>query len=73
MARKPKTVSEDISEEATSDNEANLLISEEELEGSGLRELVDKGKEQGFITYEDINSMLPDDISDPDQIEETIG
>ena len=72
MARKPKIVSENTSEEATSENEASLLISEEELEGSGLRELVEKGKEQGFITYEDINSMLPDDISDPDQIEETI-
>jgi len=48
------------------------LISEEDLENSGLRELVDKGKEQGFLTYEEINSMLPEDISDPDQVEETI-
>ncbi|MCH2263398.1 MAG: RNA polymerase sigma factor RpoD [SAR86 cluster bacterium] len=47
-------------------------MSEEDLENSGLRELVDKGKEQGFLTYEDINSMLPEDISDPDQVEETI-
>ncbi|HJM59566.1 MAG TPA: sigma-70 family RNA polymerase sigma factor, partial [SAR86 cluster bacterium] len=27
---------------------------------------------QGFLTYQDINSMLPEDISDPDQVEETI-
>ncbi|MFM1568461.1 MAG: RNA polymerase sigma factor RpoD [SAR86 cluster bacterium] len=47
-------------------------MSEEDLENSGLRELVDKGKEQGFLTYEEINSMLPEDISDPDQVEETI-
>ena len=32
----------------------------------------DKGKDKGFLTYEDINSMLPEDISDPDQVEETI-
>ncbi len=37
-----------------------------------LRELVDKGKDQGFLTYQDINAMLPEDISDPDQVEETI-
>jgi RNA polymerase primary sigma factor len=46
--------------------------SEETLESSGLSELLDKGKDQGFLTYEDINSMLPEDISDPDQVEETI-
>ena len=48
------------------------LFGEEDLENSGLRELLDKGKDQGFLTYEDINSMLPEDISDPDQVEETI-
>ena len=47
-------------------------ISEEDLETSGLTELLDKGKDQGFLTYQDINSMLPEDISDPDQVEETI-
>ena len=71
MARKSKKVTvpevEDPSEEL-----AAALISEEDLENSGLRELVDKGKEQGFLTYEEINSMLPEDISDPDQVEETI-
>ena len=49
--------------EATEDSE-EILFGEEDLENSGLRELVDKGKDQGFLTYEDINSMLPEDISD---------
>ncbi len=49
-----------------------ILFGEEDLENSGLRELLDKGKDQGFLTYQDINSMLPEDISDPDQVEETI-
>jgi len=48
------------------------LFGEEDLENSGLRELLDKGKDQGFLTYQEINSMLPEDISDPDQVEETI-
>ena len=45
---------------------------EEEIENSGLSELVEKGKEQGYLSYEDINEMLPEDVSDPDQVEEAI-
>jgi len=71
MARKSKKVTEPEVEEL-SEELAAALISEEDLENSGLRELVDKGKERGFLTYEEINSMLPEDISDPDQVEETI-
>lgn len=71
MARKSKKVTEPEVEEP-SEELAAALISEEDLENSGLKELVDKGKEQGFLTYEEINSMLPEDISDPDQVEQTI-
>ena len=71
MAKKSKKVTEPEVEEHSEELVA-ALISEEDLENSGLRELVDKGKEQGFLTYEEINSMLPEDISDPDQVEETI-
>ena len=71
MARKSKKVTVPEVEEPSEELVA-ALISEEDLENSGLRELVDKGKEQGFLTYEEINSMLPEDISDPDQVEETI-
>ena len=71
MARKSKKVTVPEVEEP-SEEIAAALISEEDLENSGLREVVDKGKEQGFLTYEEINSMLPEDISDPDQVEETI-
>ena len=73
MARKPKNKkTTEVDVEETSVELDAALLSEEDLENSGLRELVDKGKEQGFLTYEDINSMLPEDISDPDQVEETI-
>ncbi len=74
MPRKAKNPPIEVKEkevEATEDSE-EVLFGEEDLENSGLRELVDKGKDQGFLTYEDINSMLPEDISDPDQVEETI-
>ena len=71
MDIKSKKVTEPEVEEP-SEELAAALFSEEDLENSGLRELVDKGKEQGFLSYEEINSLLPEDISDPDQVEETI-
>ena len=71
MAKKSKKEVEQEVEEPSEEQEV-ALFSEEDLENSGLRELVDKGKEQGFLTYEEINAMLPEDISDPDQVEETI-
>ena len=39
---------------------------------SRLKELIGKGKEQGYLTYAEVNDHLPDDISDPDQIEDII-
>jgi RNA polymerase primary sigma factor len=39
---------------------------------SQLKELITKGKEQGFLTYAQVNDHLPDDIVDPEQIEDII-
>ncbi len=39
---------------------------------SRLKELIAKGKEQGYLTYAEVNDHLPDDISDPEQIEDII-
>ncbi|MBD2858609.1 RNA polymerase sigma factor RpoD [Spongiibacter sp. KMU-158] len=39
---------------------------------SRLKQLIAKGKEQGFLTYSEVNDHLPEDISDPDQVEEII-
>ena len=74
MPRKAKKTPVEIKDKEVESAEESeeILFGEEDLENSGLRELVDKGKDQGFLTYEDINSMLPEDISDPDQVEETI-
>ena len=33
--------------------------------GSKISELIEKGREQGYLTYADVNDHLPDDISDP--------
>ncbi|MCE0557410.1 RNA polymerase sigma factor RpoD [Motilimonas sp. E26] len=39
---------------------------------SQLKLLVTKGKEQGFLTYAEVNDHLPQDIVDSDQIEDII-
>ena len=41
--------------------------------GSRIAELIEKGREQGYLTYSDVNDHLPDVISDPDQVDEIIG
>jgi RNA polymerase primary sigma factor len=43
-----------------------------ENQQSQLKELITKGKEQGFLTYAQVNDHLPDDIVDPEQIEDII-
>ena len=45
---------------------------DDDLENSGLRELIEKGREQGYITFADINDYLPEEVSDPDQLDEVI-
>jgi RNA polymerase primary sigma factor len=39
---------------------------------SQLKKLIAKGKEQGFLTYHEVNDHLPNDIVDPEQIEDII-
>ena len=39
---------------------------------SRLKDLIAKGKEQGYLTYAEVNDHLPQDISDPDQVEDII-
>ncbi len=40
---------------------------------SRLKKLIALGREQGYLTYSEVNDHLPDDISDPEQIEDIIG
>jgi len=39
---------------------------------SSIRDLIAKGKEQGFLTYAEVNDHLPDSIVDPEQIEDIV-
>ena len=45
----------------------------QEQQQSQLRQLIAKGKAQGYLTYAEVNDHLPSDIADPEQIEDFIG
>src|SRR5690554_109870 len=40
---------------------------------SDIKLLISKGIEQGYLTYAEVNDHLPDDLVDPEQIEDIIG
>ncbi len=44
----------------------------QEQQQSQLKQLIAKGKEQGFLTYAEVNDHLPDSIVEPEQIEDII-
>jgi RNA polymerase primary sigma factor len=58
----------------------NLRTVDEEVEGlsltpgmiGALKKLISKSKEQGFVTYDDLNSTLPQEKLTPDQLEEAM-
>jgi len=47
-------------------------MSESFVQQSRLKDLIAKGKEQGYLTYSEVNDHLPQDISEPDQVEDII-
>ena len=44
-----------------------------EQQQSQLKLLIAKGKDQGYLTYHEVNDHLPEGIVDPEQIEDIIG
>ncbi|MBD9360093.1 RNA polymerase sigma factor RpoD [Methylomonas fluvii] len=45
----------------------------QEQQQSQLKQLIAKGKAQGYLTYAEVNDHLPSDIIDPEQIDDIIG
>ena len=46
--------------------------SEQQNQEYSLKDLIAKGKEQGYLTYAEVNDHLPSSIVDPEQIEDII-
>ncbi len=54
----------------TNENATSPVSTDEQR--SMLKDLIAKGKEQGYLTYTEVNDHLPGEIVDPEQIEEII-
>jgi len=49
------------------------ILMNQEQQQSQIKQLIAKGKAQGYLTYAEVNDHLPSDIVDPEQIEDIIG
>jgi RNA polymerase primary sigma factor len=49
------------------------MANERQAPQSDIKLLISKGLEQGYLTYAEVNDHLPDDMVDPEQIEDIIG
>ena len=49
-----------------------LHVAMDKNQQSRLKHLIEKGKDQGFLTYAEVNDHLPEEIVDPQQIEDII-
>ena len=47
-------------------------MDQEQEQRNSIKDLIAKGKEQGFLTYAEVNDHLPDSIVDPEQIEDIV-
>ena len=54
---------------ATKKNDNELKKNDNEL---ATQALIDKGTKQGYLTYKDINDLLPKELIDPEKITEML-
>jgi RNA polymerase primary sigma factor len=52
--------------------ETARMDADPKVDKRAVQELLAKGKKQGFLTYDEINEILPEDMLSPEQIDETL-
>jgi len=53
-------------------SEKRAVIRGSKKQAQQLKDLIARGKEQGYLTYSEVNDHLPNDIIDPEQIEDIV-
>jgi len=72
-ARSPKARTEGHSAlENSGTNGARAAASGEKKNLKEVKKLIDLGKEKGYLTYDDVNDMLPAEVVSPDQIDDVM-
>ena len=69
MATKTATVAQPDANDAREDGPDAPLL---DTLGAELKKLVQKGKERGYVTYDELNAALPPDEVSSEQIEDTM-
>ncbi|MEB8431813.1 RNA polymerase sigma factor RpoD [Cocleimonas sp. KMM 6892] len=72
MSKEELNKEQQTADSSTKTDEASTSQSVAVQSQSGLKLLILKGKEQGYLTYAEVNDHLPDSIVDPEQIEEIV-
>ena len=72
MSKDKITDDQNNTEDAVAESSESEGQTTESQQESGLKALIIKGKEQGYLTYTEVNDHLPDSIVEPEQIEEIV-
>jgi DNA-binding transcriptional ArsR family regulator len=70
-AVKPRSTSSAGKSTKTTRRTATRAKSTKQTTKKAILDLLAKGKKQGYLTYDEINEMLPEDMLSPEQIDET--
>ncbi|MBT7770816.1 MAG: RNA polymerase sigma factor RpoD, partial [Rhodospirillales bacterium] len=68
MAAKAATATAETTESRDESTDGPLL----DTLGAGVKKMVARGKERGYVTYDDLNTALPPDQVSSEQIEDTM-
>ena len=77
-AKKPVSADLKITKAAKKEKEAASIKEDSKVatvvskQAQQLKDLIAKGKEKGFLTYSEVNDHLPNEIVDPEQIEDIV-
>ena len=77
-AKKPVSADLKITKAAKKEKEAASIEENSKVttvvskQAQQLKDLIAKGKEKGFLTYSEVNDHLPNEIVDPEQIEDIV-
>ncbi len=72
MREEPRVLGVPQTEENLADMEAAAASTEAPVAGetqARIRELIKLAKEQGYLTFDDLNETLPADVTDPDELD----
>jgi RNA polymerase primary sigma factor len=70
--KKKSTKKKSTAKKSTAKKSTAKKTSTKKTTPKAIKTLLTKGKKQGFLTYDEINEVLPEDMLSPDQIDETL-